>query len=152
MICVNSFLKRFFRGEDYAITATNFVNNNSFESKTDYLIWVDLKNFKTNIFKVQNGRWLLVNSYLCTIGKRSTPTPTGRFKVGIKGLYFGVEKGYKCWYYTQFKGNYLFHSIIYNLDGSVRDGRLGMKLSDGCIRLEKLMQNGYMIMCHRKLQ
>ncbi|MDU4889829.1 MAG: L,D-transpeptidase [Clostridium sp.] len=138
MICVNSFLKRFFRGEDYAITATNFVNNNSFESKTDYLIWVDLKNFKTNIFKVQNGRWLLVNSYLCTIGKRSTPTPTGRFKVGIKGLYFGVEKGYKCWYYTQFKGNYLFHSIIYNLDGSVRDGRLGMKLSDGCIRLEKV--------------
>ena len=112
MICVNSFLKRFFRGEDYAITATNFVNNNSFESKTDYLIWVDLKNFKTNIFKVQNGRWLLVNSYLCTIGKRSTPTPTGRFKVGIKGLYFGVEKGYKCWYYTQFKGNYLFHSIF----------------------------------------
>lgn len=138
MICVNSFLKRFFRGEDYAITATNFVNNNSFESKTDYLIWVDLKIFKTNIFKVQNGRWLLVNSYLCTIGKRSTPTPTGRFKVGIKGLYFGVEKGYKCWYYTQFKGNYLFHSIIYNLDGSVRDGRLGMKLSDGCIRLEKV--------------
>ena len=138
MICVNSFLKRFFRGEDYAITATNFVNNNSFESKTDYLIWVDLKNFKTNIFKVQNGRWLLVNSYLCTIGKRSTPTPTGRFKVGIKGLYFGVEKGYKCRYYTQFKGNYLFHSIIYNLDGSVRDGRLGMKLSDGCIRLEKV--------------
>ena len=36
--------------------------------------------------------------------------------IGIEGLYFGVEKGYKCWYYTQFKGNYLFHSIIYNLD------------------------------------
>ena len=51
---------------------------------------------------------------------------------------FGVEKGYKCWYYTQFKGNYLFHSIIYNLDGSIRDGRLGMKLSDGCIRLAKV--------------
>ena len=58
--------------------------------------------------------------------------------IGIKGLYFGVEKGYKCWYYTQFKGNYLFHSIIYNLDGSIRDGRLGMKLSDGCIRLAKV--------------
>ena len=50
--------------------------------------------------------------------------------IGIKELYFGVEKGYKCWYYTQFNGNYLFHSIIYNLDGSIRDGRLGMKLSD----------------------
>lgn len=58
--------------------------------------------------------------------------------IGIEGLYFCVEKGYKCWYYTQFKGNYLFHSIIYNLDGSIRDGRLGMKLSDGCIRLAKV--------------
>ena len=43
--------------------------------------------------------------------------------IGIEGLY---------------KGNYLFHSIIYNLDGSIRDGRLGMKLSDGCIRLAKV--------------
>ena len=58
--------------------------------------------------------------------------------IGIEGLYFGVEKGYKCWYYTHFKGNYLFHSIIYNLDGSIRDGRLGMKLSDGFIRLAKV--------------
>ena len=32
----------------------------------------------------------------------------------------------------------LFHSIIYNLDGSIRDGRLGMKLPDGCIRLAKV--------------
>ena len=45
--------------------------------------------------------------------------------------------GYKCYYYTQIKGNYLFHSIIYNLDDTVRDGRLGMRLSDGCIRLAK---------------
>lgn len=133
-----SFLSKIFRSENYEPTATNFVNSKNFASKTPYLIWVDLKNFKTNIFKVGNNKWVLVHSYLCTIGKKSTPTPTGTFKVGIKGLYFGVEKGYKCWYYTQFKGNYLFHSIIYNLDGSVRDGRLGMKLSDGCIRLEKV--------------
>lgn len=106
-------------------------------SATNYLIWVNCDKFKVNIFKGSKGNWQLVNSYLCTIGKPSTPTPKGTFSVGIKGLYFGVNKGYKCWYYTQFKGNYLFHSIIYNLNGSVRDGRLGMKLSDGCIRLAK---------------
>ncbi|SFA96169.1 L,D-transpeptidase catalytic domain [Clostridium frigidicarnis] len=61
----------------------------------------------------------------------------GTHVIGIKGLYFGVNKGYKCFYYTQFKGNYLFHSILYNLDGSIRDGRLGMSISDGCIRLAK---------------
>ncbi|HCQ88771.1 MAG TPA: hypothetical protein DIU45_02140, partial [Clostridium sp.] len=29
----------------------------------------------------------------------------------------------------------LFHSILYNLDGSIRDGRLGMAISNGCVRL-----------------
>ena len=118
--------------------AEKYVNSNNFSSNTNYFIWVDLKNFQVNIFQGTTNNWKMLHSYLCTIGKNSTPTPKGTFKIGIKGLYFGVNKGYKCWYYTQFKGNYLFHSIIYNLDGSVRDGRLGMKLSDGCIRLAKI--------------
>ena len=118
--------------------ATNYVNLNNISSATNYLIWVDLKNFKVNVYNGSTNKWNLVHSYLCTIGKRATPTPKGTYKIGIKGLYFGVDKGYKCWYYTEFKGNYLFHSIIYNLDGSVRDGRLGMALSDGCIRLTKI--------------
>lgn len=125
------------REEDYITNATNFVNSSNLYSPTKYLIWVDLKNFKVNIFQGSINRWRIMHSYICTIGKKATPTPKGTFNIGIKGLYFGVEKGYKCWYYTQFKGNYLFHSIIYNLDGSVRDGRLGMALSDGCIRLDK---------------
>lgn len=106
-------------------------------SATNYIIWVNLKKFKVNVYSGGKGNWNLVHSYVCTIGKPATPTPKGEYTVGIKGLYFGVKKGYKCWYYTQFKGNYLFHSIIYNLDGSVKDGRLGMRLSDGCIRLAK---------------
>ena len=116
----------------------NYVNSNNFSSATDYFIWVDIKNFKVNIFNGSINNWTLVHSYLCTIGKKATPTPKGTYTIGVKGLYFGVNKGYKCWYYTQFKGNYLFHSIIYNLDGSIRDGRLKMALSDGCIRLTKI--------------
>ena len=115
----------------------NYVNKNNILSATDYLILVNLRSFKVNIYKGSTNKWNLIHSYICTIGKTSTPTPKGTFTVGIKGLYFGVDKGYKCWYFTQFKGNYLFHSIIYNLDGSIRDGRLGRKLSDGCIRLSK---------------
>ena len=123
--------------KNYEINITNLVNKNGYNSNTQFLIYVDLNNFKVNILKGKKNNWILDKSYLCTIGKNSTPTPTGIFKIGVKGLYFGVNKGYKCWYYSSFKGNYLFHSIIYNLDGSIRDGRLGMKLSDGCIRLLK---------------
>lgn len=104
-------------------------------SPTNYLILVVLNDFEVNIYTGGLGKWNLIRKFTCTIGKPATPTPKGIFSVGIKGLFFGVEKGYKARYYTQFLGNYLFHSILYNLDGSVRDGRLGMRLSNGCIRL-----------------
>ena len=100
---------------DYNSNITNLVNKNGYSSSTQFLIYVDTKSFKVNIFKGKKNSWSLVNSYLCTLGKSATPTPKGTFQIGVKGLYFGVEKGYKCWYYTSFKGNYLFHSIIYNL-------------------------------------
>ena len=131
--------KKMYRGDNVKKNSKlqDYVNSNNISSATNYLILVSLKDFKVNIYKGSTNNWNLVNSYICTIGKPSTPTPKGTYTIGIKGLYFGVNKGYKCWYYTQFKGNYLFHSIIYNLDGSVRDGRLGMRLSDGCIRLAK---------------
>lgn len=138
MKVINKFLNIFNRGEYNIDNATNIINLENFKSETDYFIWVDLKNFRVNIFKGSSRKWELINSYICTIGKPTTPTPKGTYEIGIKGLYFGVERGYKCWYYTQFKGNYLFHSIIYNLDGTVRDGRLGMALSDGCVRLAKV--------------
>ena len=135
---LNRILKENRGEENYIENTIKYINSNNFTSKTKYFIWVDLKNFKVNIFIGSTNNWKIVHSYLCTIGKKSTPTPKGVFTIGIKGLYFGVSKGYKCWYYTQFKGNYLFHSIIYNLDGSIKDGRLGMALSDGCIRLDKV--------------
>ncbi len=114
---------------DYNTTATQLVNSKELKSDTEYLIYVELNKFRTNVFKKKGNQW--------SLGKSSTPTIKGTFKVGIKGPYFGVEHGYKCYYYTQIKGNYLFHSIIYNLNGTVRDGRLGMRISDGCIRLAK---------------
>lgn len=82
--------------KDYDGNITDFVNNNNYSSITQFLIYVDLSNFKVNIFKGTKNNWKLDKSYLCTIGKNSTPTPSGVFKIGVKGLYFGVEKGYKC--------------------------------------------------------
>ena len=48
--------------------ATNYVNLNNISSATNYLIWVDLKNFKVNVYKGSTNKWNLVHSYLCTIG------------------------------------------------------------------------------------
>lgn len=117
------------------IKVLKLLNDGEIKSETDYFIYVNRDKFMTYVYKKNNNNWNIVQSYLCSIGKPSTPTPTGSYKVKLKGEYFGVKHGYKCLYYTQIEKNYLFHSIIYNLNGTVRDGRLGMAISDGCIRL-----------------
>lgn len=122
---------------NYDNTISQFVNNKNFSSSTKYLIYVDIPNFKVNIFLKSKNKWTLNKSYLCSIGKPSTPTPKGYFKIGSKGYSFGESHGYICYYYSQFNGNYLFHSILYNLDNTIRDGRLGLQISNGCIRLTK---------------
>lgn len=134
---IKSMLRIINKNPNYADEASSFVNTNNFSSSTDFFIWVDTKNFKTNIFQGSVNNWTLIKSYLCSIGKPSTPTIKGNFKVGIKGISFGAEHGYKVWYYTQIYRNYLFHSILYNLNGTVKDARLGMAISNGCIRLAK---------------
>lgn len=119
----------------YVDFVTNFVNSNSFVSSSPYFILVDTENFKTNIFRGSKNNWTLINSYLCTIGKPTNPTIKGTYFVGAKGYSFGEARGFRCLYYTQIKGNYLFHSIPYYLDGTIKDDRLGMMLTDGCVRL-----------------
>ena len=54
-----------------------------------------------------------------------------------RGKSFG-SKTYTCWYYTQFYGNYLFHSVLYNRGSmtKIQDGTLGKPVSHGCVRLD----------------
>lgn len=112
-----------------------FVNSN-LTSETNNLITVSLKSKEVNIFSYSNKRWNLTKVFKCSIGAKDSPTVTGSFKIGYKGYSFGQEKGYVCKYYTQFYGNYLFHSILYDLNGNILDDRLGEEISHGCIRLE----------------
>ena len=107
----------------------------SYASNTHYLILVDTSANKVGIYSGSVGKWNQIQKYTCTSGARSTPTVKGTFTVQGKGKSFG--SGYTCWYYTQFYGNYLFHSVIYK-QGSmsvITDGRLGINASHGCVRL-----------------
>ena len=121
--------------KDYLSNAESFINSKNINSSSIYLIWVDTDHFKTNIFKKSKNSWTLYKSFLCTIDKPWEATIKGTFFVGVKGYSFGENRGFRCLYYTQIKGNYLFHSIVYYLDGTIKDDRLGMQLTDGCIRL-----------------
>ena len=108
---------------------------NLYNSSTPYLILVNRSTHKVGVFQGWQGNWNCIQYWDCSDGAPSTPTVEGRFTVGIRGYYFDSGAS-RCYWYTQFKGNYLFHSVLYNKNGTLRDGRLGMPLSHGCVRLD----------------
>ena len=107
-------------------------------SSTNYLVAVDLSYHYVMVYWNSGGTWKLWKSMQCTNGGWNTPTPAGSFEIGGKGYSFsGGAQDYTCYYWTQFYGDYLFHSVLYYYQsGTIREGRLGMALSHGCIRLD----------------
>lgn len=109
---------------------------NKYTSDTDWLILVDTAQNRTVVFEKGNGSWIAHKYLTCATGAWNSPTVKGIFAVGSRGLAFG--NGYTCWYWTQFCGNYLFHSVLYDPGSmtSIQDGRLGINASHGCVRLD----------------
>ena len=107
----------------------------AYYSSTDWLMLTDTSGCRTAIYYGHHGAWRPVKEWICSPGAPATPTVTGEFAVTGKGYSFG--NGFTCYYYTQFYGNYLYHSVLYYQDSfRVMDGRLGMHLSHGCVRLD----------------
>lgn len=112
------------------------INRKNISSSTSYFIWIDTSHQRVNVFKGSNKKWHLVKSMICSSGKASTPTIKGNFTVGSKGGYFIADGGARCKYYTQIRGNYLFHSVLYDNKGNhIVDNTLGVPVSHGCVRL-----------------
>ena len=107
----------------------------SYYSSTNWLMLTDTSGCRTAIYYGRHGAWRLVKEWICSPGAPATPTVTGEFTVTGKGYSFG--NGFTCYYYTQFYGDYLYHSVLYYQNSfRVMDGRLGMHLSHGCVRLD----------------
>ena len=108
---------------------------NLYSSSTPYLLMVNRSRHKVYIFQGYRGNWKQIREWYCGDGAASTPTVEGTFKVQSRGYYFDSGSA-RCYWWTQFYGNYLFHSVLYHKDGTLMDGRVGMALSHGCVRLE----------------
>jgi lipoprotein-anchoring transpeptidase ErfK/SrfK len=106
-----------------------------YSSATQYEILVNRSNHTVSVYSGSKGSWTRIKRFACGDGKASTPTIEGVFSVGLKMSSFG--HGYTCWYATQISGNYLFHSVLYypGSKSRIKDGRLGMGVSHGCVRL-----------------
>lgn len=118
------------------LNMVNVINGHS--SPTGYAIAVDKAGKQVGIFTGRKGSYGLLKSFPCAIGAQRSPTPNGVYHVGARGLYFNTGTRGRCWYYTQIRGNYLFHSQIYdrqNKPVNIIDNAMGSAVSHGCIRL-----------------
>lgn len=117
---------------------TNNINTLNIESLTPYLVYVNLSEQMTYVYKGSMNKWDNIKSFTCSTGVDDEKTPPGIFDVRERGEWFfsdKYEQGGKYW--VQFYGDYLFHSVPYNKDQSeVVDNTLGTPASHGCIRLK----------------
>ena len=111
------------------------VNSANKPSKTGYLIYANLSKYIVCIYSGSNHNWTLVRSFPCSIGKPETPTITGNFSIRSKGLTYVTNDNIILKYYLYFVGGFKIHSILYYPDGRIADGRLGLSISHGCIRV-----------------
>ena len=119
----------------------------SYSSNTRNLILVDKSRHYVNIYQGSKGSWINIRrNMLCTIGKSSTPTKSGSYKLKIKTTRFGPygrkdfssSTAFYAYFYNA--GNF-FHSVIYRLGttnpykATPKDATLGKNKSNACIRL-----------------
>jgi len=110
------------------------LNSKEINSDTDYFIAVSKSEKQVYIYHIENNSWINIKVFTCNIGSPDSPTIEGTFFSGLKGTNLKIDEIYVK-YFTQISGNYLFHSVIYNEDGEIIDGRLGEAVSHGCVRL-----------------
>lgn len=117
-------------------------------STSRYIFAIDNSNCHTVVFSGSKGNWKPVFDWVCGVGNDKL----GRTFRGI--TYVTNNRGYRMgndpdyFYWTSFKDNVLggqrFHSIAYyrpngtsikSEHSAVFDGRLGLKITHGCVRL-----------------
>ena len=124
-----------FRSNGVWISDSMNAKAQSYSSRTNWLILVDTSRCITSIYYGSQGNWDLNRRYVCSTGRAGTPTVIGEYEVYGKGYSFG--HGYTCYYYTQFYGDYLFHSSPYYVNSNrIMDPTMGVPSSAGCVRLE----------------
>lgn len=114
---------------------------NTYDSNTNYLILVNRNAHRVYIYQGngKKGNWKRIKEWPCSDGKSTTPTKEGVFM--IYGHTYMMTGGSHEFYASYFDGPRYFHSILYSASATspspqyIIDGRLGVAISHGCVRL-----------------
>ena len=132
------------KAKNDSVLSAMYKKAQDYSSSTNYLVLTNITYHRLVLFKYIEGRWISVMDSPISVGKSSTPTPTGTFYVYNHWEYFDGDYNdsyltYQCWWSTCFYGPYYFHSVLYDYNsgypGRLRDGRMKVNVSHGCVRM-----------------
>lgn len=109
------------------------VNKNGITSRTNYLVWVSKHEYKVRVYQGSQYNWELQKEFPCALGAWNTPTITGQFEFIER-----TQWNYSNYYVgpvLRFHNGYALHSTLLYYNGTEYDGRVGVNISHGCIRL-----------------
>ena len=109
------------------------VNKYGIGSRTNYLIWVSKHEYKVRVYQGQQYHWTLLREAPCALGAWDTPTITGQFEVLERTRW--DYPGYYVAPVLRFYNGYALHSTLLSYGGGEYDGRVGVNISHGCVRL-----------------
>lgn len=109
------------------------VNRDGIGSKTNYLVWVSKHEYKVRVYEGQQYTWSLLKEFPCALGAWNTPTITGQFEYLERTRW--DYPGYYVGPVLRFYNGYALHSTLLYYNGSEYDGRVGVNISHGCVRL-----------------
>lgn len=109
------------------------VNRDGIGSRTDYLVWVSKHEYKVRVYEGAQYRWNLLKEFPCALGAWNTPTITGQFEY-IERTQWNYD-GYYVGPVLRFHNGYALHSTLLYYGGGEYDGRVGVNISHGCVRL-----------------
>lgn len=127
---VTSYYKDASKIKDYMVKKAQ-----KYKSKTSYLVLIDSQYCFLGVFKGKKNNWKLIKFYICSPGIYKTYWNRDH-ELGIKSKGFYSYKSQVYWA-TRLHKELWIHSITYKGHNgkTVLDGRLGARVSHGCIRL-----------------
>ncbi len=123
---------------DYdALTKEIWMNAKGHSSATQYLIWINIRYQRVNIFEGSQGNWTLIRENIVGTGRNGHNTPVGTYTTTYNQT--GWTTGsYHVSPVVRFKAGsgLAFHSRKYNPGGTyLIDPSIGYPISLGCIRM-----------------
>lgn len=120
-------------GDSETVLNYNPVNEWNISSSTDYMVWVSKHEYKVRLYQGSKNKWKLIRTAPCAIGAPGTPTITGSYEYIER-----TQWDYGTYYVgpvLRFHNGYALHSTLLYYGGGEYDGRVGVQISHGCIRL-----------------